>query len=165
MYRLLKNNHKNFVSVKVGEQVFMRVHRPLAMRFSSVWRRALKEPLCREVTVTFPREEEIFPGVGELAPTSSKAKSAGQMPALLSPTEANQLMLKLIGQWMELGGSVPEGPKSAPYPKTHQQLQRLRAVAQSLEIRELVQQVDQDLASSNFPPPPPKKCTQCRRFE
>ena len=153
------------MSIKIGQEVFMRVHRPLAMRFSTAWRSALEEPLCREVNVTFPREASIYSVVGESAPTSSKAKGAGQMPPLLSPTEANRLMLKLIGQWMELGGSTPVGPKSVPYPRTRSGLERLRALAESLEVWELLHQVDRDLDTTKFPAPPPKKCTECKRFE
>ena len=79
------------------------------------------------------------------------------MPLLLSPTEANRLMLKFN---RPVDGTrrfpAPVGPKSASYPGP--ELQRLRALAESLEVlEELVHQVDRDLDIITFPAPRLKK--------
>lgn len=115
--RMLKGNHANFVSVKVDDVVLCRVHRPLAKHFSAVWKRALQDPLCTVVTVTFPPEPPIS------APVAQKAGNKPVKPptipppaplpsAKMSPTELLAL------QMAQASGNTPAKPPAIALPPT-----------------------------------------------
>ncbi|KAF6238890.1 hypothetical protein HO173_002762 [Letharia columbiana] len=83
--KLLRGNHSNFVSVKVEEEVFLRVHRPVATRFSAVWKRGLSNPKCGIVTVTFPPDPPAAPLAVRSAPSSGNAPAKSPSIPPLSP--------------------------------------------------------------------------------
>lgn len=176
------------MSIRVGDEVVHRVHRPVARRFSPVWRRALQEPLCGVVTVTFPSEPPAAPPVAQAKSSSSSAQAtaenipppaappvaeAGQSFAsaqvtaeTVPPTTAlaaNKIALKFVVQWMEEGGADPSGNNAVPYPKTRSGLGRLLALAEMLEIRELAGRVSNDL--ERIPARRPKRCGWCHNAE
>ncbi|KAL9073816.1 MAG: hypothetical protein Q9161_002648 [Pseudevernia consocians] len=70
--RLLRGNHRSFVSVKVDDELVIRVHRTLAKRFSPVWKRELTDVNRGIVTVTFPPDA---------APTAPLADQAVPKPS------------------------------------------------------------------------------------
>ena len=84
------------------------------------------------------------------------------MSTLLSPHEANIFALKYIVQWMEGGGVDSEEQTALPRPRTCPGLQRVLALAQILEVRELIDRMNSDLTDTPFRP---KKCENCKRYE
>ena len=127
-----------------------RVHKPIAKRFSQVWKSALQDTLCREIDVTFPAEP-------------SNATGSAQGPSMLSPAEKNRRALKFIVQWMEMGGGNPKGDDAAAYPQTRPGLESLLRLAETLEVRELVDRVKLDLTKIRAPRP--KRCPKCKGIE
>ena len=65
---------------------------------------------------------------------------------------------------MEHGGADPKGRNAVPYPKGYRAgLEKLLAVANMLEVKELVARVKRDLGQTRAPRP--KKCPTCRKNE
>lgn len=165
MQELMKRNHKNFVSVKVDEEILFRLPRPLAMRFSAVWNAALKDITRTIVTVVLPLDPPAAP-----SPQATQAVPiAGREPAFPSlvppppPPPSGKTALKFIIQWMEAGGCEPRGIQAIPYPSDYRPaLEKILAVASNLEINELVTRVKNDLGMRA---PKPKKCPTCKKLE
>ena len=162
--RLLKGNYKNFVSVKVGDEEFLRIHRPVAARFSTVWKSELSNPNCKAVTVTFPADP---PAAAPPSESTANASNAAAKPQVIPPpplSPSNKDLLKFIVQWMELGGTDPKGNNAAKYPKDYRAgLERLRALAELLGANELVSRVNRDLGT--VAPPPRPRCSECKKLE
>ena len=133
------------------------------MRFSPVWRRALQEPFCGVVTVTFPSEPPAAPPVAQAESSSSSAQVTAENVSPATVLAANKLALKFVVQWMEEGGADPSGNNAVPYPKTRSGLGRLLALAEMLEIRELAGRVSNDL--ERIPARRPKRCGMCHNAQ
>ena len=164
--RLMKRNHKNFISIKVDEEVLFRIPRPLAIRFSAVWNAALKNVTSTIVTVTLPLDPPPAPSL----PVAQAVPSAGKEPAFPNlvppppPPPSGKTALKFIIQWMEAGGAEPRGIHAVPYPRGYRPaLEKILAIANKLEINELVTRVKCDLGRMRAPKP--KKCPDCKKFE
>lgn len=143
----MKGNHANFVSIKVGNEVVLRVHRPVAVRFSPVWSRELGDS-GGIVTVTFPPD---------LPPTAPDSNNIPPPP----PRPSYQTALKFVVQWMEKGGADPVGNNAVPYPKGYrEELERLLILTNMLEIGELSARVARDLGA--IPNPKAKPCPTCK---
>ena len=171
--RLLKGNHANFVGVKIEEEEYLRIHRPVAARFSAVWKSALTDRDCRVVTVTLPSKlpaANVGPTSASTQATSSDAPPAAlpaPQPAPKSsmsiPPSMNKLALKFVVQWMEQGGADPQGKNAMPYPKTRPGLELLLALAEMLQVAELIDRVKLDLGE--VPAPAPIRCSTCKKVE
>lgn len=143
----MKGKHANFVSVKVEDEVVLRVHRPVAVRFSPVWNRELGDH-GRIVTVTFPPD-----------PAPAPANSANVPPP--PPRPSYKSALKFVVQWMDKGGADPVGYNAVPYPNGYREgLERLLTLANMLEIGELHARVKRDLGA--IPVLKPKICSRCQ---
>lgn len=104
--RLLRGNHANFVSIKVEEEVFLRVHRPVATRFSAVWKRDLQNPKCAIVTVTFPPDPPTAPLAVRSAPSSGNAP-ANSLTIPPPPPPPPAPAAPMASQWMPDPGNAP----------------------------------------------------------
>lgn len=135
--RLLRGNHSNFVSVKVEEEVFLRVHRPVATRFSAVWKRGLSNPKCGIVTVTFPPDPPAAPLVPQLVPNPGNALVAAQA---IPPPPPPALAAPLVSQSVS-------GPDVAPPPNSPPAAPSVSPSAPSSE--------DLPATPGLIPPPPP----------
>ena len=161
--RLLKGNHANFVSVKVGPEVVVRVHRPIAIRFSEVWRRTLQDKNCSVVTVAFPANPPAASSVSPSTVNPANALASNQSIPPPPPTLSDRDLLKFIVQWMEQGGADPKGNNAINYPKGYRPgLERLLAIAEMLEIDDLTKRINLDLGNI---PTPTRYCPLCRRRE
>ena len=162
MPRLLKGKHANFVSVKVDNAIFLRVHRPIAERFSQVWKRALQDQNCNVVTVTFPPDPPIAPPAGQRASNLQNAPASDQaIPPPPPPSPSHKDLLKFVIQWMEQGGADAKGRTAIKYPSRYRPgLERLLALAQMLEVDELLARVEADLGNI---PVRTRYCAKCRR--
>ena len=161
--RLLKGNYNNYISVKVGPEVIVRVHRPVAMRFSMVWKRTLQDKDCRVVTVVFPPDPLATSPAGSSAvnPGNAPATNQGIPPPPQSPS--NKDIMKFVIQWMEQGGADPKGNNAVNYPRGYRPgLERLLALTQMLEIDDLTDRINLDLGNM---PQPVRFCPICRRIE
>ena len=76
--------------------------------------------------------------------------------------QANGFALQFIVEWIEAGGGDSQEKSAVPYPATRPGKQRVLALAETLQIRELVARVKSDLEREAVLP---KKCPMCRRFE
>ena len=162
--RLLRKNHSNFVSVKVGDEIFLQVHRPVATRFSPVWKRELQNLSCRIVTVAFPPDPPAAPLVPQSAPESDIARDTSELIPPPPPPPQNKTALKFIVQWMEQGGADPKGKNAVPYPKGYREgLEKFLEIATMLEVSELVARLNGDLGK--MPSPKPKRCPKCMAVE
>ena len=151
------------MSVRTGGQEVIRVHRPVAMRFSSAWKSALQNQACRELTVTFPQESSPAPPVGQATSSSSGTISSPQVARALTVDDVNKFALKLIVEWMEQGGAVDRGTNATPWPKTPSGFQRLLRLARNLGVSELVTRLNAVVARPL--PAGAKTCPQCKRLE
>ena len=100
--RLLRGNHTNFVSIKVEEEVFLRVHRPVATRFSAVWKRDLQNPKRAIVTVTFPPDP---PAATLVSRPPSTASGADRSVPPAAPLDS---------QWVNNSGNAPATGETMP---------------------------------------------------
>ena len=132
------------------------------MRFSRVWKRALQNPALREVTVTFPQPLPPALSTDQVVPTFINTDGTSQLSTLLLPDEANNYALRYIVQWMEGGGVDSDEQTALPCPKARPGLQRVLALAQLLQVRELIERMISELTAT---PVRPKKCEICKRFE
>ena len=143
----MKGNHANFVSIKVGKEVVLRVHRPVAVRFSPVWNRELGHS-GSIVTVDFPPDPP---------PTAPDSDNVPPPP----PRPSYQTALKFVVQWMEKGGADPVGNNAVPYPRGYREgLQRILTLTDMLQIGELNARVAQDLGV--IPDPKAQPCPRCK---
>ena len=165
--RLLKRNHNNFVSIHVGGELVLRVHRPVAKRFSQVWKSALQDPNTAIVHVTFPSEPPAAPPaappVAQPGPSTGSTQETAEETPPPTVLVANNLALRFVVQWMEEGGADPSGNNAVPYPQTRQGLQRLLALAEALEIRELGARLRIDLERLHARRP--RRCPTCHNAE
>ena len=164
--RLMKRNRKNFVSIKVDEEILFRLPRPLAMRFSAVWNAALKDITRTIVTVNLP----LDPPAAASAPVAQAVPIAGREPAFPDlvppppPPPSGKTALKFIIQWMEAGGSEPRGIHTITYPREYRPaLEKILAIASMLEISELVTRINADLGRGRAQRL--QKCASCKRLE
>ena len=148
----------------------------------------MQEPFCGAVTVTFPSDPPAAPPVAQAGPSSSSPQvTAENVPPPAAPPvaeagpssasaqttaenvppptalAANKLALKFVVQWMEEGGADPSGNNAVPYPKTRSGLERLLALAEMLEIRELAGRVSKNL--ERIRARRPKRCERCHNAE
>ena len=163
VHSLLKGNHNNYISVKVGPEVVVRVHRPIAVRFSQVWKRALQDVRCTVVTVILPPEPAAVSSVGSSAPNLINAPPAAQGISPIPTSPSNKDLLKFVIQWMEQGGADPRGSNAVAYPRGNRPaLEKLSSIAQMLEVEELSPRVNRDLGNT---PAPILYCSNCKRIE
>ena len=87
---------------------------------------------------------------------------AGQLPSTLSIDEANKFALKFIVEWIEAGGGDSMEKTAVSYPKTRPGMQVILALAEALQIQELVARIKSDLDKEASRP---KRCPECKRFE
>lgn len=161
LIRLLKGNHANFVSIKFGDEIFLRVHRPVAMHFSPVWNHDLRNPNCAILTITFPPDPPAAPLASQTASNSGNGPAAFQY-ILPPPPPSYKNALKFVVQWMEQGGADPKGKNAVPYPRDYREgLERLVALANMLQVDELTTRLNRDLGE--IPVPRPKQCSKCRK--
>ena len=164
--RIMKQNHRNFISVKVDEEVLFRLPRPLATRFSAVWKAALKNISCNIVTVTLPQDPPPAPSLPAAQAVSISGREA-TFPNLVPPPPpppSGKTALKFIIQWMEAGGAEPRGLQAIPYPRDYRPAQdKILALARMLEISELVTRIGYE--TGRVRAPERRKCPLCKRFE
>lgn len=159
--RLLRKNHNNFVSIKVGDEIFLRVHRPVATRFSPVWKRELQNVASTVVTVTFPPDPPAAPVVTQPKPKPEDIPVPSEPIPPPPPPPSNRTALKFIVQWMEQGGADPNGNNAVPYPKGYRAgLEKVLAIATMLQVSELVTRLKRDLGRM-----PPRRCPTCGAVE
>ena len=189
--RLMKRNHKNFVSIRLDQEVLFRVPRPVAVRFSGVWRRNLQDPTCTIVTLDFPLDPPAAPSVPKSGPIAGKEPAssnlvpppppptsavplvpqsgpiAGKEPASSNlvppppPPPSGKTALKFIIQWMEAGGAEPRGIQAVPYPKGYRP-----GLEKILAIASKLE--ISDLVSRvrcDLGKVRPKKCGRCKKLE
>ena len=157
------------VSIMVDDAILLHVHRTIASYFSSVWKRALSNPDCRVVTVTFPPDSPAASLAGQLPPKSGSAPVTSQSIPPPPPPLSYSILLKFLIQWMEQGGADPKGKNAVPYPAKYREgLERLLYLAKYLEVKELVPRVSRDLGEIPLPKPQqlntrPKICLTCKK--
>lgn len=88
--------------------------------------------------------------------------TAAQLPPHLSIDDANRFSLKFIVEWIEAGGGDSVERRAVPYPRTRPGLQRLLALAETLQVRGLIPRLTSDIART---PVHPKRCDRCQRYE
>lgn len=143
----MKGHHSNFVSIKAENEVVLRIHRPVAVRFSPVWSRELGDS-GGSITVNFP------PNPPRTAPASDNVPSPPARPSY-------QTALEFVVQWMEKGGADPFGNNAVPYPKGYREgLERILTLTNMLQMGELHARVAQDLGV--IPDPKAKPCPRCK---
>ena len=117
--RLMKRNHKNFVSIKVNEEVLFRVPRPLAVRFSAVWSRVLQNITCTIVTVDFPldppaaSDPRAAPLISQSGPDSGKGEAS---LSLVPPPQPLPAAAPLVPQSGPIAGKEPAPLNLVPPP-------------------------------------------------